>query len=516
MSLDNILDTIVEKRKADILKSGYAAGENIPDKRRRSVTPFMDRKGSILEIKRASPSKGDIALDLDAKETALKYAASGAAAISVLTEHHYFKGCLKDLIDVCEVIGRYSIEHPEYEKLAILRKDFLFSVEDVETSYLCGADAVLLISRMLDKDIMTAMALKCQELKMTAFVELRQKEDLDKLEHIICHVDRKYIVCGVNSRDLRDFSIDLLTPCCMKDKIRCIMGEDARVIFESGIKSDRSAYLAGSFGFSGMLLGEGAARNPDSSAGFVSAFADGKENSNSIFWKWYAVKLAEKKRKTPYIKICGITNTEDALKAAFLGADYLGFVFYDKSQRNVLPDTVRTVKNELKKLNLDKIVKTVAVVADPYSDESRCAFRLVEDKVIDLIQFHSCSDYIMSDDFKSDLPHYSAVNIKSESDLSLVDSLIDMGECRILLDAGSHEVIGGSGCSIEKSFVLKAQKKIKLWLAGGINCDNIRDIIVNYRPELLDVSSGLEEYPGKKDFNKMKRFFDIINKLEEV
>ena len=88
--MKNVIAQIVEQRKKDIAARGYNFGFEIPKKRIRPVNPFMAERGVILEVKRASPSKGDIAPDLNPAETAKKYRANGAKAISCLTEENYF------------------------------------------------------------------------------------------------------------------------------------------------------------------------------------------------------------------------------------------------------------------------------------------------------------------------------------------------------------------------------------------------------------------------------------------
>ncbi|MBP5748268.1 MAG: bifunctional indole-3-glycerol phosphate synthase/phosphoribosylanthranilate isomerase, partial [Treponema sp.] len=91
----SIIEEIVQKRKQDIRNLSFNYGVDIPRERPRRVVPFLGSKGAILEIKRASPSKGDIAPNLDAADTARKYVEAGASAISVLTEQNYFKGSLQ-------------------------------------------------------------------------------------------------------------------------------------------------------------------------------------------------------------------------------------------------------------------------------------------------------------------------------------------------------------------------------------------------------------------------------------
>ncbi|MBO4547531.1 MAG: indole-3-glycerol-phosphate synthase, partial [Treponema sp.] len=204
MALD-ILTKIVDARKADIKERGIAFGYEIPAERKRAVHPFIQKKGVVLEVKRASPSKGDIAPNLDAAHTALAYQEAGASAISVLTEENYFKGNLGDLKRVCDSVD-----------VAVLRKDFLVYPEEIDVAYKIGADAVLLIARILDKEALGKMLSRCASLGITAFVELRLEDDLQKLASARAsdkEAGRATVVCGVNARDLKDFSIDLLTPC---------------------------------------------------------------------------------------------------------------------------------------------------------------------------------------------------------------------------------------------------------------------------------------------------------------
>ncbi|HPO02057.1 MAG TPA: bifunctional indole-3-glycerol phosphate synthase/phosphoribosylanthranilate isomerase, partial [Treponemataceae bacterium] len=96
----DILDEIVERRREDYARLGPCFGVDVPLQRARPIVPFLKETGVILEIKRASPSKGDIAPDLDPVSLARSYESSGARCVSVLTEQRFFKGSLSDLIAV--------------------------------------------------------------------------------------------------------------------------------------------------------------------------------------------------------------------------------------------------------------------------------------------------------------------------------------------------------------------------------------------------------------------------------
>lgn len=515
MSERNILDEIVERRKNDINQQGWDFGFSIPEQRLRKVHPFLSEKGVILEVKRASPSKGDIAPNLDSAATALSYAQAGAAAISCLTETNYFKGTLADLMKVCAAVDSYEKETGKTGP-AVLRKDFLIDEKEIEIAYRAGADAVLLISRILPTEKMISMAQKCQELGITALVELRLTEDVEKLAEVLKVVDKKYIACGVNSRDLATFTIDLLTPCAMLEKIKKVLGEDARVIFESGIRTPQSAAFVGSLGFAGMLLGEAAAKNPEVRNDLVKSFVEATETPNAKFWNKFAAKYvqrgqtpmasmtAEIKGDRPLVKICGLTNFEDAKNAAELGADFLGFIFWKKSPRTAN----KTLFQEV--CPLGNTIK-VAVIVDPEDEEAQDAIKLVKEGKLDVLQLHTmkCAEKFLENPEYRKLPHYAAINISKLEDVKLLDKLFDMGEPRVLVDAQTEGKIGGTGKQISSELVQQVQKKYKLWLAGGLSPLNVKQVINAYTPELIDCASGVEAEPGKKDLDKLKKFFEI-------
>lgn len=500
----DILEEIVGRRKADIARSGSALGFAVPQKRLRRVHRFLAERGAILEVKRASPSKGDIAPDLDAAETAKSYARAGARAISCLTETHYFKGTLADLADVCRAVDEFERETGR-EGPAVLRKDFLLSADEVDVSYRAGADAVLLISRILDADTMAQMAKRCEERGMTALVELRTDEDCEKLAHVVSRVNKSAVVCGVNSRDLRDFTIDLLAPCRLLSRIRSVMGKDARVVFESGVRTARSASFVGSLGFAGMLLGEAAAKSPALRKGLVDSFALAAETPNARFWRHFAERELSR-RERPLVKICGLTNERDARAAQELGADMLGFIFWKKSPRAAGAEAVRAVR--------DCAAIKIGVIVDPGLPESREAVALVKAGELDALQVHTIGGAraFLADAELSALPHYCAVNISAESGADALAELFDSGEPRVLVDAQADGKIGGTGTAIPDGLVRLAQKTYRLWLAGGVSGANAAEISAQFRPELVDVASGVERSPGEKDRAKLEALFRALGR----
>ena len=507
MALD-ILTQIVEGRKADMKKRGLDFGYEIPQERKRRVHPFIQEKGVVLEVKRASPSKGDIAPKLNASETAMAYQEAGASAISVLTEENYFKGNLGDLMSVCQSVD-----------VAVLRKDFLVFPDEIDIAYKCGADAVLLIARILEKEVLARMLERVSSFGMTAFVELRLADDLQKLVEAkaLAGANVPAIVCGVNARDLKDFSIDLLTPLGFLEEIKAAMGQDCNVVFESGIRTAQAASFAGSLGFAGLLLGEAAARDTSKAASFVKAFVSGTETPNALAWK----KIANaRKAKTPLVKICGLTNKEDAMAAAELGANFLGFVFCEASPRNASEAIVREVRAALQNLSQAKKAAPflVGVIIDTTSLQAKAALSLARQGVLDFIQLHGerAANEFFADKENLSLAHYCAANLSGANvgggdncadSLDKVQGLLNLGEPRVLIDAKVGDKVGGTGTQVAEDLVFEAKKKSPLWLAGGLGAENVRVVIEKYSPELIDASSLLEAAPGKKDLEKLKKFF---------
>ena len=507
--MNDILTQIIEKRKKDIERLGLNFGITIPEKRLRPVHPFLPAaeqisvslakngsslaRGVILEVKRASPSKGDIAPDLNAPQTAFSYAKAGAAAISCLTEQNYFKGNLTDLMEVCRAVDEFGNKAP-----AILRKDFLLFPQEVELSYRAGADAILLIARILDTETIVQMAQAAANYGITSLVEIRSEQDLQKLSAVAKNVDKKFIVCGVNSRDLATFKIDLLKPCSMLTKIRAVLGEDARVVFESGIRTPQAAAFAGSLGFSGMLLGEAAAKNPELRTELVKSFIQAKPTKNADFWNDFAELQSQKniqqlpdttQNSRPLVKICGLTNKEDVLLADKLGADFIGFIFAAGFARNVCGQKFEQIIPVLKNVKAKKI----AVITDPDSKEAETAAKLVENGTLDCIQLHGIP-YDKVPSHLLNLPHYFAITEKSGDLAKTTEELFLMGEPRFLQD----------------SKLQNYSTNHKLWIAGGITPENAGELVKKFSPELIDISSGVESELCKKDEQKLKKIFAVI------
>jgi indole-3-glycerol phosphate synthase len=188
----------------------------------------------IAEVKRASPSKGDILPGLDPAAVARDYVAAGAAAISVLTDRH-FKGSLDDLRAV-----RAAVDIP------LLRKDFIFDPYQLYEARAAGADCVLLIAAMLQEGELRSLASLARELQMAALIEVH-----DAAEFTLARKVNAELI-GINNRDLHTFKTDI----AMTETLLAGYDGDALIVSESGIETAADISRLQAAGARGFLIGE--------------------------------------------------------------------------------------------------------------------------------------------------------------------------------------------------------------------------------------------------------------------
>jgi indole-3-glycerol phosphate synthase len=189
----------------------------------------------ITEIKRRSPSKGDLAPDLDPAGLAKAYEAGGAVALSVLTDREFFGGSPEDL-----VAARAAVNLP------VLRKDFTVDERDVCDARIMGADAVLLIVAVLSDDELRRFHDLAHELGMAALVEVHDEAEVARA--VVVHAD----LIGVNQRDLHTFEVDRHRAARLSHAIP----SGVRKVAESGIDSADDLTRLNDAGYSAALVGE--------------------------------------------------------------------------------------------------------------------------------------------------------------------------------------------------------------------------------------------------------------------
>ena len=188
----------------------------------------------IAEIKKASPSKGVIRPDFNPVEISRIYQASGVQAISVLTDQEFFQGRLEYLNQVKAVT-----------RLPILRKDFIIDEYQLYQSRFYGADAVLLIARLLSSEKLAEFLAIAAGLGLGALVEIHSAEELEKVKGGDCRI------VGINNRDLDSFVVDLRTT----GEIIGILPADKIIVSESGIGSHQDILDLEALGVNAVLIG---------------------------------------------------------------------------------------------------------------------------------------------------------------------------------------------------------------------------------------------------------------------
>ena len=199
----------------------------------------------IAEIKRRSPSKGALAIDVDAAALARQYEQGGATALSVLTDEEFFGGSSTDF-----AIARDATELP------VLRKDFSIAANDVCDARLMGADAVLLIAAALDDHELKDFLSLARTLGLAALVEIHDEVELERA----LAVDADLI--GVNQRDLVTFAVDHERA----QRMAALIPAGVVRVAESGVRDADDAAALASSGYHAVLVGESLVTAPDPSA----------------------------------------------------------------------------------------------------------------------------------------------------------------------------------------------------------------------------------------------------------
>jgi indole-3-glycerol phosphate synthase len=247
-----ILDRILDHKRSEL---DAARRRESPEKLARRAeelaAPLRDFAGAIArgpeprvvaEVKRRSPSRGEIRPDFDPVACAVAYAQGGAAAISVLTDESFFGGHLNYLAAV-----RAAVDVP------LLRKDFVIDAYQVDEARVAGADAVLLIAAALAPEALEALHSRAEVLGLTALVEVHDEAELD----VAVAADARVI--GINNRDLRTFETDL----GVTERLAPRVPEGVVVVAESGIFTRADMARLAASGAHAFLVGESLMREAD-------------------------------------------------------------------------------------------------------------------------------------------------------------------------------------------------------------------------------------------------------------
>lgn len=517
-----ILETIHEQRLLDIaaakarpgatpsdlqtlLRLGVASAQIDFPKRLRQNLP---EPGVMAEIKRASPSKGDIDIDANAAQQALLYARGGASVISVLTEPKWFKGHLEDLRAARDAIAHLP------NRPALLRKDFIIDSYQIDEARLYGADTVLLIVAMLTEAQLFDLYAYARSLGMEPLVEVNNTAEMAVARKLGARV------VGVNNRNLHDFVVDLETT----SKLAVGLDESMTLCALSGITGRQDVVKYATEGVKAVLVGEALMRAADKGA-FIDALRG--RGAGAVRDTDTAQAAADRRR---LVKICGTRTVEGALAAAEAGADLIGIILVPGRRRTVDVATARAIV---------EAVRSRRSTQPPSSDAADGASekKLPEDASWFDLQLHGLRQSrrpLVVGVFQNQ-PLEHVLRVRAEAELDVVQlhgdepldwarlipgtvfrafspqerGLAQQGMHALpLIDGAAGDVKGGTGETVDWTAAAKVVRdngNLPCLLAGGLNPENVADAIRATGAAGVDVSSGVET-DGVQDPAKIAAF----------
>ncbi len=211
----------------------------------------------------------------------------------------------------------------------------------------------------------------------------------------------------------------------------------------------------------------------------------------------FSVKIKLNLDMSVIVKICGITNLEDAVNSVEAGADMLGFVFYDKSKRYIEPEKSASIIRE---------VSSFALCVGVFVNEDiETMKKIIDQTMIDIVQLSGYESPDVCDKLREFVPVIKSFKVGENFDPKILDGFkVDYFH----LDSFSLDGYGGTGKTFNWELVLGLSERYKIILSGGLTPENVKDAISKVKPYGVDVSSGVEEYPGKKSFEKVKLFIE--------
>ncbi|KAL9179412.1 hypothetical protein ACHAXT_008702 [Thalassiosira profunda] len=496
------------------------------------------------EFKRASPSKGDIAPHLNAGDQAETYFGAGASVISVLTEGKWFKGNLEDLTSA-RLKTTAAAKKSGKTRPAILRKDFVTTTYQIAEAAAAGADTILLIVATTPSNVLKELIDFARSIGMEPLVEVHALIELDVA------INAGARVIGVNNRNLHTFQLDLAQTEKVAEELtkrglsfhhdRCNNGEapEITVCALSGMSSAHDVERYRNVGVGMCLIGESLMRASDPSLAIRGLCLDPKDYAAS-----QSISGGAYTGGTKVVKVCGITNPEDALVACRAGANLIGVIFAEKSKRKVTVEQAKEIVAAVRKFGerTDRIsVESVESNSSPVSTlvaKSRALEKAsqrplvvgvfqnhplnvvketVEQSGLDMVQLHGSEGMAAANSNNFGVPALRVVDIElggeAKSSKEIAAAILDKvtsDPAAILLDTsikGDKHGGGGTGKTFDWTIAESIQNLgLPVIIAGGLTPENISDAVSNMRPWGVDVAGGVEASPGVKDHEKVKQF----------
>ncbi len=244
----NILEKIVSRKRLEVgelKRQGLTLSSPPAFEKRRSLAATLSQKPHprvIAELKKASPSAGLLSADFEPLSLATAYEKGGAAALSVVTDKHFFKGDIRWLATLRSLVT-----------LPLLRKDFIIDSLQVRESRAAGADAILLIAAILRRDELRELLDIAADQGLECLVEVHNEEELEKV------LSTSAAIIGINNRNLKDFTINLETTL----RLQKLIPKDRLVVSESGIDHHTQMVRLAAVGVQGVLVGTSLVKSGD-------------------------------------------------------------------------------------------------------------------------------------------------------------------------------------------------------------------------------------------------------------
>lgn len=198
------------------------------------------------------------------------------------------------------------------------------------------------------------------------------------------------------------------------------------------------------------------------------------------------------------VKICGIRSLEEAEAAVNEGADALGFNFWPQSPRYVTPRAAKALVGRL-----SPIVSFVGVFVN---DEAKRIAEIAAELQLNAVQLHGDESPEFCERLAS-IKTIKAIRVGLDFDLNVIKRYAG---CTVLLDSNIKGSYGGTGQRFDWRIAIEAKQLARIILAGGLNTENVWDAITQVRPAAVDVCSGVEAEPGRKDLDKLRRFMAVV------
>ena len=461
---ENVLARIVADKRQEIARlkktdDGVRLGDPQPSTKSLEDALRSDGPSFIMECKKASPTLGPIRPDISLEDLAAIYGPR-ADAISVLCDGKYFGGSFDDVKKMRDLVD-----------VPILAKDFFVDPYQLYAARRAGADAILLMLSVLDDVEYRTLAKLAEQLNLDILTEVHSPEEMSRAKKLGARI------IGINNRDLKSLTTDLGTT----RRLAALAPKNAVIVSESGIscRADVISLLPHADAF---LVGSALMKSHD-----IAAKAD-------------ELLLGR-------VKICGLTSADDARAAQAAGATYGGLIFVAESPRVVSLGTAERIMSSAKLAYVG--VFRNAPISQVVGTASALGLKAV--------QLHGDEDSI----YRRELRAHLGPNTEIWQAIKVQDTApagIPRGADRLLLDTWDANVAGGTGRSFDWTLLAglesSASGRDRIVLAGGLNPDNIV-AAARTHASILDVNSGVESAPGKKDAQKINTLFKALRTMND-